>query len=251
MLLAAACVLAPTSARASSTPTVSIADASATEGNLMDFAPTLSAWRTLPVAVQWTISSGAAESGTGLSAASGVLAFGANDLTPGAINMEKAVTVPAMEDSLGKRCEHFTLTVTNPTNATLGDATATGTINDDVGAPTLSVSDESATEGGTANYLRIDSDYGYEILDATTNINNKQRLILDRRRQGFLAPDTVHVQGAVTAVADYQTSNQADTFGYLMRHPSASNQVGTEVSEATIHSVQLGFTAMFGDWVRR
>ena len=246
MLLAAACVLAPTSARASSTPTVSIADASATEGNLMESALTLSAWRTLPVAVQWTTSSGAAESGTGLSAAAGVLAFGANDLTPGAMNIEKAVTVPAMEDSLGERSEHFTLTATN---ATLGDATATGTINDDVGAPTLSVSDESATEGGTANYLRIDSDYGYEILDATTNINNKQRLILDRRRQGFLAPDTVHVQGAVTAVADYQTSNRADKFGYLMRHPTASNQVGTEVSEATIHSVQLGFTAVFGDWV--
>ena len=104
-------------------------------------------------------------------------------------------------------------------------------------------------EGQAAGYIRIDPDFGYEILDPTTGINHKQRLILDRKRDGTLAPDSVHVQGAVTAIANYQTSNRADKFGYLMRHPTAGNQVGKEVSEATIHSAQLGFTAMLGDWV--
>ena len=106
-----------------------------------------------------------------------------------------------------------------------------------------------APEGEAAGYVRIDSDYGYEILDPTTDINRKQRLILDRKREGTLAPDSVHVHGAVTAVANYQFSNRADKFGYLMRHPTASNQVGKEVSEATIHSAQLGFTATLGDWI--
>ena len=70
-----------------------------------------------------------------------------------------------------------------------------------------------APEGEAAGYVRIDSDYGYEILDPTTDINRKQRLILDRKREETLAPDSVHVQGAVTAIANYQTSNRADKFG--------------------------------------
>ena len=97
--------------------------------------------------------------------------------------------------------------------------------------------------------VRIDPAYGHAVLDPTTNINRKQRLILNRKREGTLTPDSVHVHGAVTAVANYQTSNRADKFGYLMRHPTASNQVGKEVSEAAIHSAQLGFTARFGTWI--
>ena len=34
-----------------------------------------------------------------------------------------------------------------------------------------------------------------------------------------------------------------------MRHPTAANQVGDTVSEATIHSAQLGFTGTSGDWL--
>ena len=97
--------------------------------------------------------------------------------------------------------------------------------------------------------IATDSAYGYEILDPTTDINRKQRLILERRRDGTLVPDSVNVQGAVTAIADFQTSNKADKFGYLMRHPTSTNQVGGEVSEAAIHSTQLGLTATLGDWI--
>ena len=79
------------------------------------------------------------------------------------------------------------------------------------------------SEGEGPGYVRVDPDYGYAILDPTTDINRKQRLILGRKRNGTLVRDTVHVQGAVTAVADFQTSNRADKFGYLMRHPTASN----------------------------
>ena len=104
-------------------------------------------------------------------------------------------------------------------------------------------------ESKGSGYVRIDPAYGHAVLDPTTDINRKQRLILDRKRQGALAPGSVQVQGAVTAVANYQTSNRADKFGYLMRHPTARNQVGKEVSEAAIHSAQLGFTARLGNWI--
>ena len=102
---------------------------------------------------------------------------------------------------------------------------------------------------GASEAVRLNAQYGYEILDPTTNINRKQRLILDRKRDGTLTPDSVNVHGAVTAVANYQSSNRSEKFGYLMRHPTSNNQMGDEVSEATIHSAQLGFTATLGDWI--
>ncbi len=96
--------------------------------------------------------------------------------------------------------------------------------------------------------MRTDSRFGYEILDPNDSINRKQQLVLERKRDGTLAPDGFYLQGAITPVANYQSSNRADKFGYLMRHPTARNQVGKTVSEAAIHSVQLGITATLGNW---
>ena len=118
-------------------------------------------------------------------------------------------------------------------------------------APTLDASpaDAAVSDRRATGFVRTDPAYGYEILDPTTRINRKQRLILERRRDGTLAPDTLHVHGAVTAIANHQSSNRDHKFGYLMRHPTASNQVGDTVSEATIHSAQLGFTGTLGSWI--
>ena len=110
-------------------------------------------------------------------------------------------------------------------------------------APHASAS-SPVSDATSDRFLKIDWNFSYEILDPTSNINRKQRLSLERRQEGTLAPDSLYVEGAVTAITDYQSSNRADKFAYLMRHPTAANQVGHEVSEATIHSSQLGFTAM-------
>jgi hypothetical protein len=104
-------------------------------------------------------------------------------------------------------------------------------------------------ETTAARFVRTNSGLAYDILDPTTGINRKQRLILERRNDGTLTPDSLHLHGAVTAIANYQSSNRNDKFGYLMRHPTARNQVGDTVSEATIHSAQLGFTGTLGDWL--
>ena len=56
------------------------------------------------------------------------------------------------------------------------------------------------------------------------------------------ARDRLHVQGAVTAIANYQSSNRDDKFGYLMRHPTAANQVGDTVSEG---DDPLGATGLY------
>ncbi len=100
-----------------------------------------------------------------------------------------------------------------------------------------------------ADLVRTNAQFAYEILDPLDRINRKERLLLDRKRHGTLAPDGVYLQGAITALVNYQSSNRADKFGYLMRHPTATNQVGKTVSEAAIHSVQFGVTATLGNWV--
>ena len=112
----------------------------------------------------------------------------------------------------------------------------------DMPSPTPAVDD-------AAQPVRFDRRFGYEILDPTTNINRKLQLILKRRNDGTLAADRLHVHGAITAIANHQSTNREDKFGYMMRHPTASNQVGDTVSEAAIHSVQLGFTGMLGRWI--
>ena len=106
-----------------------------------------------------------------------------------------------------------------------------------------------AAEPTATRFVRTDSKFGYAVLDPTTNINRKQRLILDRQNDGTLAPFSLHVHGALTAIANYQSSNRDDKFGYLMRHPTAKNQIGDSVSEAAIHSAQIGFTGTLGYWL--
>ena len=121
-------------------PTLRVSDASATEGDAVAFTVSLSTASSQAVTVQYATSAGTAESGTDFTAVSGTLTFGATETS-------KTVSVATTSDSVDEENETFTLTLSSPTNATLGDATATGTINDDDGLPTLSVSDASATEG--------------------------------------------------------------------------------------------------------
>ncbi len=108
--------------------TVSVADASATEGAALTFAVSLSEAISQRVTVQYATASGTATSGTDFTAVSNTLTFEANETT-------KTVTVPTTDDSVDEPNETFTLTLSNPTNAALGDATATGTIHDNDTSP--------------------------------------------------------------------------------------------------------------------
>ena len=108
--------------------TVNVADASATEGAALTFAVSLSEAISQRVTVQYATAGGTATSGTDFTAVSNTLTFAANETS-------KTVTVATTDDSVGERDETFTLTLSNPTNAALGDATATGTINDNDTSP--------------------------------------------------------------------------------------------------------------------
>jgi len=126
----------------------------------------------------------------------------------------------------------------------------------DLEAPAIELADKAvqpitlaSSSDGNSGLIQFNHKYAYDMLDPTTNINTKQLYLLEQKRDGVLDKNTVYIGGAVTAIADYWDSNTDDKFGYLMRHPTANNQIGDTVSEAVIHSAQTNFTANIGDWV--
>ena len=129
-------------------PTVGVADASAPEGNAVNFTATLSAASGKTVTVDYAATAESGDSaGTGdFTATAGTLTF-----DPGAT--QQTFTVATTEDTLDEDDETFTVTLSNPSNATLSAAaTAGGTIEDDDDAPTVSVADASASEGDAASF---------------------------------------------------------------------------------------------------
>ena len=127
-----------------SLPAVSVSGASAAEGDAVAFTVSLSAASSRQVTVEYATSGGTATSGTDFTAESGTLTFAANETS-------KTVSVATTDDSADEENETFTLTLSSPANATLGDAAATGTINDnDVSTTplTASFSDMPASHAG-------------------------------------------------------------------------------------------------------
>ena len=128
-------------------PELTIEDATATEGAGVAFTVTLSRAAADEVTVEYTTSDGTgvggAEAGTDYTAASGLT------LTFGASTTSATLTIATTPDTTDENDETFTVTLASPsTNAKLGSAqTATGTIVDDDGTPTVSIEDAMAEEG--------------------------------------------------------------------------------------------------------
>ena len=116
---------------------LSIADATVTEGDTGTadavFLVTLTPAAGATVGVSWATADRTATAGSDYRAAGGRLTFRAGQTT-------QRITVPVLGDLLAEADEQFTVTLRSPSNATLADATATGTIRDD---------DERTTPGTT------------------------------------------------------------------------------------------------------
>jgi len=88
--------------------------------------------------------------------------------------------------------------------------------------------------------------YNFKVLDHSRDTNTKQLVQLQALRDGDLK-QKLTLGGQVTALVNYQKSNIDTKFGWLMRHPTSSNQIGKTVSEAVIHSSNLNLTARLTD----
>ena len=129
------------------TPIVSIDSASAAEGDAVVFTVSLSGPSASDVTVTLNTADGTAVAPGDYTAQAGVV------VTIPAGSVTATVSVPTIEDTLFEGNETFTATISNPSGATIGTATGTGTITDDEAAPTLSIDDVTVNESaGSATF---------------------------------------------------------------------------------------------------
>jgi Calx-beta domain-containing protein len=128
-------------------PTLSITDASRTEGNVaMSFTARLAAASGRDVTVAYATSDRSARAPGDYAAASGTLTVPAGATT-------RTVRVAIREDSLDEPSETFAVDLSGASGATISDARGIGTIADDDGAPALTVRDAAAREGQPAGLV--------------------------------------------------------------------------------------------------
>ena len=104
------------------------------------FTVRLSAAETATVTVDFTTSDGTATAGQDYTATSGTLTF-----QPG--QTVQTISVPVLADGPGEPDETFTVTLSNPSNAVVGDGTATGTITEGAQAEGIVMISELRTSG--------------------------------------------------------------------------------------------------------
>lgn len=123
-------------------PTVSVGDATVTEGNTgtvnATFTVTLSRASNVNVTVAYATGNGGATAGSDYRAASGTLTFAPGETT-------RTITVPVIGDRTGEPDETFVVNLSGPTNATIADGQGVGTIADD--EPRIGISDVTRSEG--------------------------------------------------------------------------------------------------------
>jgi hypothetical protein len=132
---------------------LSVDDTSVAEGDFgittMSFAVHLTPASTAAVQLSYATADGTAKLADG----DYLSVTGALTLPPG--TTDTVIQVPVVADLRDEANETFTLTLTNPVNATLGDASAVGTIDDDDDPPTVSISDSAGYEPTTPMDFRV------------------------------------------------------------------------------------------------
>lgn len=123
---------------------VSIADASVTEGGTLQFVLTRSGGTGSSASVAFATGNGSAGSPGDFTAASGTASFAANET-------QKTISVSTIDDSSVESSETMTVTLSSPsTGLTISRNQATGTIADnDVALASFTISDAFVFEGGT------------------------------------------------------------------------------------------------------
>ena len=149
-------------------PSVSVGDASVTEGNAgttpLSFPVTLSAASTQPVSVTFATADGTATAPSDYATASGTVTFGPGETS-------KTISVGVVSDLAIEQDESLTVTISGAVGATIAGATATGRItNDDTQVPVTVGAYKGIIEGNAlfldvidryvthfrSNYVRMD-----------------------------------------------------------------------------------------------
>lgn len=127
-------------------PVLDIQSVTAPEGTggttAFNFTVTVTPGSGKSITVQYTTLDGTAKAGSDYTAKSGTLTI------PGGSN--GTISIPVIADPYLESGEYFSVKLSNPTNATLGQTLARGTITDDDSKPGISISNVNVAEGGDA-----------------------------------------------------------------------------------------------------
>uniref|UniRef100_UPI0040476124 hypothetical protein n=1 Tax=Roseivirga sp. TaxID=1964215 RepID=UPI0040476124 len=107
-----------------------------------------------------------------------------------------------------------------------------------------------AQEGTESNQgsIGINSEFAYKMLEPNQNLR-KVNILLEERQKGALKDKSLTIGTSLISIFDYQRSNTDSKFAYLMRHPTANNQIGKSVTEAVVHSFQISATGAVNNWL--
>ena len=100
----------------------------------------------------------------------------------------------------------------------------------------------------STNYIQTNPEVSYRLLEPSFDLR-KTQILIEERKAGRLLDRGLHIGASLIAIGDYQSSSDDSKFAYLMRHPTSSNQIGSEVSELVIHSFQIGLTGTVNNWL--
>ena len=234
-----------------STPTLSIAGGSGTEGadSSISFTVTLDEAASDTVTVDYATSDGTATAGSDYTAASGTLTFDAGTTS-------KTISVSMADDETDESDETFTVTLSNASGADLGTSTATGTITNRAvvveTTPTLSIAGGSGTEGDdddidftvTLNEAATDTvTVDYATSDGTADAGDDYTA-----KSGTLSFSAGTTSKTISVSIENDVENESDeTFTVTLSNASGTN-LGTSSATGTIRNRHVApLTASFSN----
>src|SRR6056300_1485083 len=96
--------------------------------------------------------------------------------------------------------------------------------------------------------LTINPAFSHQMMEPVQNLRKVNCFLKGKQEKSIVSRQLI-IGASLIAIGDYQRSNIDSKFGYLMRHPTSSNQIGNEVTEAVVHSFQLSFSGAVNNWL--
>ena len=234
------------------TPTLSIADAAATEGDPVQFTVTLDPAAAADVTVSYVTVDGTATGGTDYTEAPG-----SDSLTISAGQTSGTISVPTADDQDDEDDETFTLTLFSPSaNAALGTSTtATGTIEDDdtTAATITGIAFTGAPSDGEYNLgdvIEISATF-----DRAVEVTGTPRIALQLTGSPPAESYAVHDAGASSSTVlvfrrTVTAANDDDTDGIGVDANALELNGGGIVNQGTTVAADLGHSGLVGANVR-
>ena len=180
-------------------PSFAVADASASEGDVITFTVTRSGAMDNVVSVKWNTKP---DTGAGAASATDYTEMTtATKLDFAKGEGTQTFTVATTEDTLNEANETFLIELTEPVGATIADAEATGTINDDDAAPTtltLAVDADNNTENVQSS---LAENGGAKTVKVTATLGGSTQFDVDKTLTLIVGDD----DDSATEGADYTT----------------------------------------------